>query len=487
MVFWPKPVRAHPEIPFSYTFVAYDPEGGALCYELDGAPESMTVSSDGTIAWQPSAADAAASPIEFEVRIVTEQGGESLVPISLAVSSDGFLFVDPSGDDQADGSLAAPMATIDGAMDQLSPTGDKTVVVRAGTYVTDWDWDGPGDPSSPLRGDYFTEDAPAEVVAYPGETVRIETASGNGLVAFQTSYVLFRDFVVDGPTSRGGAVGQGAHVVFQRITVENADWENQNNCTGFVFHAEESVCHRCIARDNYDRGAGTGANWNSSNFLTYPEGDTSSIYLIECQSSGSVVGYKIKHGGPGFVVLHGSLEEGSSYGFGGADDDVVVRWNTFVGNEQGIFLGMTDPSASVANGNYRVENNTVVAPTSHALTFQGNSYPATGSVVRRNVFQMSATVGTSNDDPHLFWMWPWESTTTFDELDSDENCFFAPNDDGGFRVGDSVQTGWTGYLALGKDAASAWGDPGFPGAGDYTLGASSPCRLSNGVVPGAWR
>jgi hypothetical protein len=486
-VFWPKPVRAHPLIPFSYTFVAYDPEGGALCYELDGAPDEMTIAQDGTIAWQPTPADEAASPIAFSLRIVTEQGGEATIPVSLAVSTDGFLFVDPSGDDQADGSLSAPMATIDGAMALMSPDGDKTVVVRAGTYVTHWDFDGPGDPSSPLRGDYFTEEGPAEIVAYPGEAVTIEAATGGGFVAFQTSYVLFRDLLVDGPKSRGGAVSQGAHVVFQRVTVINADWENQANCTGFVFHGQESVCHRCIGRDNYDRGAGTGAEWNSSNFLNYPEGDDSSMWFIECQSSGSVVGYKVKHGGPGTVVVHQSLEEGSSYGFGGADDGLVVRWNTFVGNERAIFLGMTDPSASVGAGNYRVENNTVVAPTGVALMFQGGSYPGTDSVVRHNVFQMAVALGTGNNDPHLYRLWPYESTTTFDDLDSDENCFFAPNDDGGFRVGDSIMTGWTGYLALGKDGSSVWADPEFVSSGDYRLGASSGCRLTSGVVPGAWR
>lgn len=416
----------------------------------------MTLSPAGTIDWQPTAADEAASPIAFDARIVTEAGGETIVPVSLAVSAEDFLFVDPAGDDQADGSLATPMATIDGAMELLSPTGDKTVVVRGGTFVTNWDFDGPGDPSSPLRGDYFTEDAPAEIVAYPGESVQIDVATGGGLVAFQTSYVLFRDISVDGPKGRGGAVGQGAHVVFQRVTVTNADWPNQNNCTGFVFQSEENVCHRCIGRDNYDRGAGTGAEWNSSNFLTYPEGDGSSMWLIECESSGSVVGYKVKHGGLGTLVLHGSLEEGSNYGFGGADDGLVVRWNTFVDNGNGIFIGMTDPSASVGNGNCRVENNTVVAPRGNALTFQGNSYPGTGSVVRRNVFQMDATLSSGDSDPHLLRLWPYETTTTLADLDSDENCFFAPNDDAGFRVGSGGETDWVGYLALGKDAASAW-------------------------------
>jgi hypothetical protein len=183
------------------------------------------------------------------------------------------------------------------------------------------------------------------------------------------------------------------------------------------------------------------------------------------------------------LVIHGAYDEGSGYGFGGADDGLTVRFSTFVGNGQGIALGLTDPSEHVNAGDMTVEHNTVVDASGSTFSIQ-STYPGAGVRVTGNVFRMSTELGPAEGDPKLYDLWVYDDAPPEAELESDLNCFYAPNDDQGFRVGpDSV--GYAGWTARGHDEASAFGDPGFPGGGDYHLAPSSPCRLPGGLA-GAW-
>ena len=352
-VFWPKPVRAYPGIPFLFTLVAYDPDGGALCYGLDGAPAGMSIDARGTITWSPTDADAQKSPSAFKVQITNTRGGRVTVPVSLAVAKSGFLFVAPGGDDASDGSLAKPFATIRHGLDVVGQQKGATLLVRGGTYDVTWNWEVDG-VKAPLGGIDFTADDPAEVRGYPGEDVVINCVNGHGLWAYATSYVLFADLAVKNVTvgERGGAISNGNHIVFQRVTVSDSNWADSNNCTGFKLDGTDVVAHRCDAHDNYDRN---GHVWNNSNYLVYTDGGMQDVYILESTSEhsagpGTGVGFKVKHAGPGKLTVFGSRDDGSSYGFGGQDDGTTVRFSTFVNNATAIHLGISDPNEFTKGG-----------------------------------------------------------------------------------------------------------------------------------------
>jgi hypothetical protein len=482
VVFWPKPLRAHPGVPFAFTMVAYDPEKDELSYALEGAPDGMAVAADGTLTWSPTDAHAAASPYGFTVRIEDSRGAAVTVPVSLAVSRDGFVFVATDGSDTAgDGSLDLPCGTIEHGMEVLAGLPGGTLLIRGGTYNVNWEWERDGVPS-PLRGARFTADAAAEIRSYPGESVLINCESGHGIWAYATSYVLMAGLEIRNASSgeRGGAIAHGDHIVFQDVVVHDSNWSASSNCTGFLLNGEEVVAHRCTAYDNYDR---TSDHWNSSNYLVYTEDAGSSIFIIDSVSRGSITGYKIKHAGPGTLLVHDCLEEGSAIGLGAADDGSAVRYSTFVGNDTAIHLGMTDPSAWTTGG-MTVEYNTVVDAQGMAIVVQGG-YLADDLLVRHNIVKTDVELGATEDMPHMYFLWPYEDDTSAFGMLADMNCFFAPNDDRGFRLGPGESVSFASWQATGRDGGSVWGDPMFVGTGDFRLDPASAC-LGPGRQIGAW-
>ncbi len=485
-VFWPKPVRAHPEIPFRYTMVAYDEDGRDLCFSLEGAPLGMSIDERGVLAWAPTSADEGHHG--FTVQITTQQGGRESVSVDLEVTRSGFVFVAPAGDDQNDGSLDSPLQTIERGLEGLKPGQAASLVVRGGTYPVNWRWE-TGDTPSPTRGAAFTAEAPGEIYGFPDEQVVIECQAGaHGLWLYQASYVLARDLTVRaaGADERGGALTDGDHLVFQRITVRDSSWSNQNNCSGFLLRGVEIVAHRCAAHDNYDR-TNAAPRWNSANYLTYADTTpTPSIYVIDSDSSGSAVGFKIKHAGPGKVVLHHVRDEGSDQGFGGMDDELSLRYSTFVGNHNGVFVGMSDPNAFTRAGNLVVEHNTVVRPSESAFTLQESYLPDSPIDITRNVFVVEEPFGNEEGAQWMYDVVRYTSDPTLTQLRFDENCLFAPSDDSGFRVGNSMHS-WSDWRGLGQDQSSVWGEPLFTSETDFHLGVGSPCRLASGATAGAWQ
>lgn len=485
-VFWPRPVRAYPGIPFRYTMIAYDEDGDELCYGLDGAPAGMTIDGRGDIAWEPTVEDLGAHA--FSIRITTQRGGRVVVPVSLEVTRDGFVFASLDGRAGATGTIDDPFDTIERGLAALRPSGAKTLIIRGGTWPVRWNWE-TGGRSSPTRGAYFSEAAPGEVYGYPGESVVIECQSNShGLWLYDAEYMLARDIEIRGANvdERGGAVTDGEHLVFQRVTVRDSDWDASNNCSGFLLRGVEIVAHRCAAHDNFDRGH-RGVAWNSANYLTYADTTpTPSIYVIDSDSSGSEVGFKIKHAGPGRVVFHGVREVGSTYGFGGIDDGLTVRFSTFVDNAIGIGLGIADPNRHTTAGDIVVEHNTVVNPTEAALHLQDGYLPSGPITITRNVFTVDQPFGAAEGAQWMYDVVRYTASPSLEELHFDENCLSAPSETGGFRVGRAYES-WSEWRARGQDPSSVWGGPGFVGAGDYHLTASSVCRLVSGVVAGAYR
>jgi hypothetical protein len=485
-LFWPKPVRAHPDIPFRYTMVAYDEDGRDLCFALEGAPAGMNIDTRGELTWQPTSGDEGKN--DFTIHITTQQGGRESVNVELDVTRNGFVFVAPSGDDQNDGSLESPFKTIERGLEVLKPGQALSLVVRGGNYPVSWKWE-TGETPAPTRGAEFSAAAPGEVYGFPGEEVVIDCQAGShGLWLYQASYVLARDLEVRGAGAdeRGGALTDGDHLIFQRVTVRDSSWSNQNNCSGFLLRGVEVVAHRCAAHDNYDRSSAS-PRWNSANFLTYADTTpTPSIYVIDSESSGSAVGFKIKHAGPGKVVFHRVYDEGSDQGFGGMDDELSLRYSTFVGNRNGIFVGMSDPNDFTRAGNLIVKHNTVVRPSETAFTLQDSYLPDASIEIARNVFVVAQPFASAEGAQWMYDVVRYTNSPPLTHLKFAENCLFAPTDDAGFRIGNAMRS-WSDWRVLGQDEGSVWGDPLFASETDFRVGADSLCRLAPGAPPGAWQ
>lgn len=478
VVFWPKPVYAHPEVPVQFTMVAFDPEHEQLLFSLEGAPGGMTINAAGAIEWDPEPT----GTFEFEVHIDDGRGDPTKVPVTLAVDATKFVFVSPAASDGT-GTIDDPMGDLEAAQRKLADMGGGTLYMRQGTYAVHWNWE-TGGVQSPLRGADGTPEAPFILRGFPGESVVVDCEEqGHGFWSFAASYVLFADFEVRRPSAgeRGGVILDGHDVVAQNVVVRDANWPVSSNCTGFLLRADNAVCHRCQAFDNYDR---TESHWNSSNYLTYPDSDGASIYILDSYSEGSVAGYKVKHAGTGHVVVHGNLDRASDIGFGGMDDGTVIRFNTFVDNETGLGLAISDPNA-YTGGDMVAHNNTIVR--ARRAVWVGDTYAKEGGLlVRDNVVVSDAELGSAESDPLMAFVWPYTPAPDAAVIGFERNCYHAPNTDAGFRFGEGSAGSFAAWQGRGLDVSSVWADPLFAASSveDYRVGAGSACAALTGV--GAW-
>ncbi|HNZ20489.1 MAG TPA: Ig domain-containing protein, partial [Polyangiaceae bacterium] len=385
--------------------VAYDEDGLELCYDVEGAPVGLSINGKGDISWAPTEADTGKH--EFTVHITTPQGGRKSVEVSLEVTKNGFVFAELGGHDGAAGTIDDPFGTIEKGLAALKPSGAKTLIIRGGTWLVNWKWEA-GGVSAPTRDARFSAAEPGEIYGYPGEKVIIQRdQKSHGLWLYRSQYVIARDVEFRGANvgERGGAETSGENLVFQRVTVRDSDWNAADNCSGFKLRGVEIVAHRCAAHDNYERKK-LGVAWNNANYLMYAD-DTPPplVYAIDCDSSGSVAAYKIKHAGPGKFIVHGVRDNGSFYGFGGIDDGLRVRYSTFVDNHIGIHLGISDPNSHTAAGDVVVEHNTVVHPKETAITLQNSYVPTTPIHVERNIFVVNQPFALPEESQWMYAIW----------------------------------------------------------------------------------
>jgi hypothetical protein len=172
---------------------------------------------------------------------------------------------------------------------------------------------------------------------------------------------------------------------------------------------------------------------------------------------------------------------GSGSGWAGIDDGTTVRFNTFIDNDEGFAVGVTDPNEHTRS-DLLLEHNTVVGPR-RAYSHAG-VYGSDGDVVlRRNVLVLDAAPGAGGEEPHFTWVWPWEDAPASGFLVSDMNCWYGPADGTGFRFGPET-VGFADWQGRGFDPSSVFSDPAFI-TDTYALSTTSGCFAASDRM-GAW-
>lgn len=482
IVMWPRPSRAHPDVPFVYTMVAYDPEHEQMLWSLEGEPEGMTIDPYGTLHWMPSPSGS----YSFTVLVDDGRGDPVRIPVTVTVDASAFLFLAPGG--TGTGTIDDPMGDMYKAQEALSAQGGGTLYVRGGTHTIAWKWFRDG-VKSPLTVS-GNADSQVEIRGYPGEEAVIDCEyKGHGLWAGAGDWTLFADLKIIRPnfSERGGMLLHGHHNGAQNVTVEDASWSRSTNCTGFLLRGDQNLCHRCVGRNNYDRDD-PSRHWNSSNYLTYPEGSNQTIYILDSYSENSSVGFKIKHAGKGQVVFHGNLDFKSHYGFGGMDDNSEISYNTFMNNGTGLGMAISDPN-DFTRGDMHVHHNTVLK--AYRTAWVGDSYSQDGGLrVEDNVFSTPRVLGSRDTDALFFSIWQYKEELPDENPQIFErNCYLAPLEGKGFRYGSSRSGDFSWWQEQGFDTTSVRSDAllsdfDITAPGPWSLPDDSPCRTLGDV--GAW-
>ncbi|WNO10034.1 hypothetical protein [Teredinibacter sp. KSP-S5-2] len=470
IIFWPKPAYAHPDIPFDFTMIAADMENNTIIYQLKNAPSDMSIDSQGKISWP---AQYQTKNVDFSVLVDDGRQQPIEIPVHLSVDSSQFLFVSPTGDDTNDGSINTPFKRIDKGLKALAEKGYGHLMIRGGTYQETWNWEVNG-VRAPTFGAAGSADKPYIVSSFPGEMAILDTAGGHGYWSYNASFWLYKDLEIKnaGIGERGGMMVTHTSNAAQNITVRDSNWSRSENCTGFYLNGSQAICHRCKAFNNYDRNSD---HWNSSNYLVYTSGQSSDAYILDSYSEGSISGYKIKHSGPGKLLIHNSKDVGSHIGFGGMDDDSSITFNTFVNNKTALLLGITDPHPPYTQGNIRVAHNTVVEPADVGIEIQ-TSYGAEKKVfIENNVFQSAAGFSNQANSPLAIRVWEYTNSTNLNEefVQSKNNCWISSSNDIAFKWGNEEAYDFASWQHMGKDTQSLWTDVLLDE--NYRITNQSPC------------
>lgn len=481
-LFWAHPARAHPEVPLDFQFIAYEISKQPLTFSLVSGPSGMSLSSSGLLSW--TATNAQVGSHSYTIRVSRQSGSSIQRTFSVSVNTTDFIFVSPTGSNTNNGSRNQPLQTLDAAMRRVSNADGKTIYVRAGTYTERYRWEVDG-VNSPWTGQRFTENDPMILQSYPGENFTLNcSAGGHGVWAYSTSHVIFRNFRVTGATGRGAIMSNSSqNVVMQSLEALNSNYESGNNVTGILVQDGSGVViDRVTARDNYDRN--NSSHSNNSNFLFYTEGNTSGyFYVLRSFSSGSGVGYKIKHtGNYTNVIIHDSVSDNDHIGFRGNDDYSSLRYSKII-NSQDTGAALFDGQIEATNyqGIFLIEHNTFVN-TARTNVLVHRTW-GERAIILKNIFQ-NTSGSTTFIETH--------SIANRSQLNFNKNVFFTTNLTANstsiFRVsesnGSSSTMNFSSWKNLGYDGASVYANPGFTSV-NYDIPANSSAVLSNSEFAGA--
>jgi hypothetical protein len=485
VLFWPSPVRAHPDVPVDFRFSVYEMNNEALTWQLTGAPNGMTIDTNGKVNWTPAASDAGNYIATVSV---TRSSGSSIVrTFTLSVNTTDFIFVAPTGNDAAAGTMAAPFKTIEHAMLALANGNGKTIYVRGGTYCEHYT-----SVFGPFSSKHFTAADPAEVRGYPGEKAIVDCESqGMGIQLASTSNVIISNIEVQNANwgEKGGIVFEDncMDCMAKDVIVHDSHWLYGANCTGFRTQTANVVIDRCISYNNFDTA--DPHFLNSTNFLSYNDVDLGVNYILNSISYGSCIGFKIKHAGPLKVIFHNNISHNDDCAFACGSDYSSVRYCVSYNSGTGIQAGLSDPSTDNVNS-VLFEHNTIFNASDWGFQII-SGYLMNGTIVRNNIFYNSLDVaGTGEGDNRLMGLWIYTANPTTYSLDSDKNLFFSPSQNNIIRFGNSNYnySFSTWKSSRNHDVNSIFGDPLFSDTanGNYTIPVSSLANFGSGQFAGAF-
>lgn len=487
VLFWRAPVRAHPGVPLDFQFSVYEADNQPLSWSLQDAPHGMTISDDGEVDWIPAPSDTGSR--EMGVRVTRADGVFRERRFRLTTGTRDFLFVSPTGDDGADGTLARPLRTLEKAMRSIRGNDGKTILAREGVYRETYVWETNG-VKAPFGFVRFPEGDYLELRGFPGERAVLECGpGGGGLWAFGSSHVVYSNLLVRSARrgeNAGILLGGDSGVAF-RVEVHGSRWSTADNCTGFKIQGGTgNLIDRSIGYDNRDT---TNDHWNNTNFLVYNDGDPGTIHVLNSVSWGTNTGFKIKHAGPKKLILHNNRSLGDVIGFGVGSRLSSVRHCVAQDNGGGIVLGIADPNPYTTDS-VLAEHNTVIDPTGWGIQIQ-HSYFTGGSVLKRNlVAGRRKAPGSGEGDHRLFGAWIYDNKATSYPLVLDSNLYFAPDQANIARLGNvDPDYGWTRWRSsTPHDAHSVFAPPDFIDTidGRWVPGAGSPARFADGTYAGAY-
>ncbi|WP_082615459.1 fibronectin type III domain-containing protein [Acidovorax sp. Root267] len=323
------PATAYPGVPYRYRVGVIGGQA-PYTYSVVTAPSGVTIAaSTGELSWTAPAS--AASPVSIKLRATDSLGAAVDQTFSVQVTSSGFYFVSPTGNDSTGtGTLASPWKTISHALTK-GATGD-TLYVRGGSYTGGFD---------------FVAGKITRIVGYPGDAMpaidlnftninpRSSRTWVEGLEIFNFSH---HGFHVDGSQS---------DLVFRRNHMHHLYDPSQSENPSFIFFADNQYYDRIIIQDNifhdlFDRGSGlhgdTTANYHGGASVMYNVRSA----LVENNEVWAIDGpcFKDKDNGQRNTFrgnyfhdcASGAIHLASQY----TQDRIEVSWNVLVG---GVSIG----------------------------------------------------------------------------------------------------------------------------------------------------
>jgi hypothetical protein len=170
------------------------------------------------------------------------------VPFDEGATYERTLHVSTTGDDGADGSASAPLASIEEAARRATP--GTRIVLAAGTYSASW-------YVGSLNGE---EDRPI-AIAGEGEVILDAGGQGEALHVSNPRYVVIENLTIQNATGNGiniddGGTGIAEHVVLRDLVVRNIGTGGNNDCVKlsgldrfFVIGGDLSGCNAGDAID----------------------------------------------------------------------------------------------------------------------------------------------------------------------------------------------------------------------------------------------
>jgi hypothetical protein len=432
-LFWYAPVRAYPGLKLRHQFIAYEAFNQPLLWQLIGPPTGMRIDpNSGLLEWTPSLAGIYK---DIVVRVSRPDGQYLERKFTVSVNTDDFIFVDSArGADSNAGGSSTPLRTISAALLKAG-TAAKTVYVRSGVYK---EYSDDNNPKRLRISGAYAEGNPFILSSYPGDEKFVLDCDYKGWgFAASGEYVVLQDLVVEhafasyaGQSNPGAIVVNGRNTVVQNAVARNSSWWVGQNMTGILVQSQGNVLlDRVRAHDNspYDKnntsvssplGGGFFGDrnhlYNASNFLFYTDGPVGNgvVHVLNSYSSGSIIGYKIKHSGPAArVIVHNSVSDGDYVGFGGSSDFSSVRYSLFLNSKvNGVSLSHTDivsganpdPAREYGRNTMLIEHNTI-KNTGGGFGINIGPYYANNAIIIKNLIDQSGQTQLGLADyPGLF-------------------------------------------------------------------------------------